>query len=97
MRSGYAASCMSRGPQHRLAELRASAGLTQRDIADRLKSPYPTRTGRPLNDAAVSKWEQGAEIPDRYWKPLAAIFDVSIPYLLGFDNGPQNGGERRAA
>ena len=95
MRMSYAAFRMSKGPQHRLAELRRSAGLTQRDVADRIKSPRNTR--RPLNDAAISKWEMGAEIPDRYWKPLAAIFDVSIPFLLGYDNGPQDGGERKAA
>lgn len=56
-----------------IAHLRKQAGLTQRDIADRLG----------ISDKAVSKWERGLSLPDiSCLERLAEILDTETDSLL---------------
>lgn len=56
-----------------LAELRRSAGFTQRELAEKLF----------VSDKAVSKWERGLSLPDiSLLIPLSNILQVSVTELL---------------
>lgn len=56
-----------------IAELRRKNGMTQLELAERLK----------YSDKAVSKWERGESIPDvAVLKSVADLFGVSVDYLL---------------
>ena len=59
----------------RLKELRIESGITQKDIAKLLN----------MSKMAVSHWERGNSEPSiDQLKILAAYFDVSIDYLVGY-------------
>ena len=63
----------------RIAELRRAAGLTQKEMAERLH----------VSPAAVSKWERGLNFPDLVLlEPLAELLGVSAAALLGIENEP---------
>jgi transcriptional regulator with XRE-family HTH domain len=58
----------------RLKELREQAGLTQREVGERL------RPERPLSPAQVSAWEAGKSLPVLHW---ALAYAEVLPPLLG--------------
>lgn len=61
---------------NRLKELRKSKGMTQQELADVVGVHYRT----------LQNWENGnSQIFPKKQKALADHFDVSIPYLLGYD------------
>lgn len=56
-----------------LIKLRTEAGMTQAELGARLN----------YSDKTVSKWERAESVPDAFvLKQLAAIFGVSVDYLL---------------
>lgn len=56
-----------------IADLRRAAGMTQKQVADRLH----------VTDRAVSKWERGLSYPDvTLMEPLAAVLGVGVEELL---------------
>lgn len=56
-----------------LKTLRAGAGLTQNELAEKLH----------YSDKAVSKWERGESLPDlQVIKTLADMYGVSVDYIL---------------
>ncbi|VEI13066.1 helix-turn-helix domain-containing protein [Trueperella bialowiezensis] len=58
----------------RIKELRTKAGLSQTELAEKLS----------VSRQAVSKWESGRGTPDIVnIQAMAALFDVSVDYLLG--------------
>ena len=60
----------------RIRDLRTCAGLTQRELADKLG----------ISCVAVAKWETGASRPTvGNLERLADIFGVSVDYILGRD------------
>lgn len=63
---------------NRIKELRARDGLTQGGLAERLK----------VHQTAVSQWEKEKTMPDIYTlRAMAAMFGVSVDYILGEDEG----------
>lgn len=65
----------------RLTDLRESKNLLQKDIAAIFN----------VEQATVSNWEKGKRIPDsETLVKLARFFDVSVDYLLGFDDSKKN-------
>lgn len=65
----------------RLAELRNNKKISQKELA--------TQIGYSQN--MISQWENGTRDPGtEVLKKLAAFFDVSVDYLLGEDNPPEN-------
>lgn len=57
-----------------LRELRIAANLRQIDVAKKLN----------VDQAAVSKWENGETNPSRkYHKKLAKLYNVTVDELLG--------------
>lgn len=61
----------------RLKELRNEKGLYQKDIAKLLN----------VRNTTVSAWETGDNEPDiDTLKKLATIFNVSVDYLIGYEN-----------
>ena len=61
--------------KQRLKELRSEKGMTQTDVARRLN----------MSKMAVSHWEKGNSEPSiEQLKALAAMFDTSVDYLVGF-------------
>jgi DNA-binding XRE family transcriptional regulator len=63
-----------------IAEYRRRAGLTQRDVGERLG----------VSCQAVSKWEQGRSCPDVMLLPdIAHLFGVTIDALFGIDRGEE--------
>ncbi len=62
---------------NRLADLRIAAGLSQTALA------YE----RGVTSATVYRWEkERTGIPDEHKLALALRFDVSVPYLMGWDD-----------
>lgn len=61
-----------------IAQLRRQNGMTQTDLAKRLK----------ISSKAISKWETGKGFPDVVLFPeISKVFGVSIDYLMvGEDN-----------
>ncbi len=56
-----------------LIELRIRAGLTQAELAEKIH----------YSDKSISKWERAESLPDLVVaKELAAIFDVTVDYLI---------------
>ena len=56
-----------------IADLRRVAGMTQKQVADRLH----------VTDRAVSKWERGLSYPDvTLMEPLAVVLGVGVEELL---------------
>lgn len=63
----------------RLRELRRAAGLSQKDLADRLF----------VNQTAVSQWERGVTTPNRTTlQQLCEMFNVPSDELLGIQTKP---------
>ena len=61
-----------------IINLRVAAGMTQAELAAKLN----------YSDKSVSKWERGEAIPDAYvLKQIAAIFDVTVDWLLNSHDG----------
>lgn len=67
---------------NRIEHLRRIRSLTQSDLASAMG----------LNQTAISNWERGKTYPDvANQHKLADYFGVTIDYLLGRDNGSENG------
>lgn len=63
--------------QTRFKELRTEKGVTQLEIAQKMN----------MSKMAISHWENGNSEPSiEQLKFLANFFDVSIDYLIGYDN-----------
>lgn len=61
----------------RIKDLRVSAGMTQRELADKLG----------ISNAAVAQWETGDNRPTvTNLERMADIFGVTIDYILGRDS-----------
>lgn len=61
----------------RLKELRKEKKLTQKELAEETDIPYRT----------LQRWENGeTDIKSDKAEKLADYFNVSVPYLLGYDN-----------
>ena len=61
---------------NRLKELRKEKKLTQKELADYLG----------INEKTISRWENGeSNIKPEKAKKLADYFDVSVEYILGYD------------
>ncbi len=68
-----------------LAEARIRVGLSQRQVADKLK----------ISDSAVCQWEKGQTKPKlQYVKVLASLYRVSIDELLEEIGGETDGNEK---
>ncbi|MDH6673188.1 DNA-binding XRE family transcriptional regulator [Paenibacillus sp. LBL] len=66
----------------RLAELRNKRGMTQAQLATKLKKSTST----------IAMWETGNRDPDSDMiVKIAIVFDVSTDYLLGRTDDPDNG------
>ncbi|MFU2223405.1 helix-turn-helix domain-containing protein [Streptococcus pluranimalium] len=64
-------------PQNRVRLLRKEAGLTQKELADKVG----------VIRRSVGNWESGyCRINPEHTETLAALFNVSVPYLLGTDS-----------
>jgi transcriptional regulator with XRE-family HTH domain len=62
-----------------LRKIRTSKGLTQQQLADRLKTTQQT----------IARWEQGKnDVPVTQLKELAVLFDVSVDTILGIETPP---------
>lgn len=62
---------------NRLRELRIEKKLTIIELAEKIR----------VTKLAILNWEHGTcEIKGSYAKKLAQYFNVSVPYLLGYDN-----------
>ena len=67
---------------NRIKSLRLSAGMKQIDLAHRLQ----------VGQNTISNWENGKTYPDQEsLKKLAALFDVTADYILGFASGISKG------
>ncbi len=65
---------------HNIAKWRKEIGMTQDQLAERLS----------VSAQAVSKWENGASLPDIAMLPkLAQIFEVSIDQLFSHEPEPE--------
>lgn len=66
--------------QSKIKELRKQNGMTQEELAAKLRENYDLKTDRVM----VSKWETGFQTPEIYTiLCMAEIFGVSIDYLNG--------------
>jgi transcriptional regulator with XRE-family HTH domain len=71
-------------PKNRIAMLRQIAGLRPADIASRLG----------VTETTARRWESGkGEIPDGRKLALADLFEVSVPFLMGWPEIPAGNGE----
>lgn len=75
-----------------LIKLRTGAGMTQAELGSRLN----------YSDKTVSKWERAESVPDAFvLKQLAAIFGVSVDYLLSahaeWEPSPKQGQGKKAS
>jgi len=71
-----------------LINLRTAAGLTQAELGAQLN----------YSDKTVSKWERGEAVPDAYvLTQLAAMFNVTVDYLLSSHDAWQSPEEIRKA
>ena len=81
----------------KLAALRRQAGLSQKELAQRL-----TDLGEPLSDKALSKWEKGATLPSARQFLTACralgVEDISGEFLgRGLAHGLDGAGRRKLA
>ena len=75
---GYEDNDFEKANQNRLKELRKEKGLTQTDLAELLE----------VTKLTIHNWENGVfSIKSDRLKMLCEIFDVDVPYLLGYNNG----------
>lgn len=64
--------------KNRIADLRRECGLTQKELGDKLG----------VGQTTVSAWEMEKNEPDyNSIRAMAALFEVTADYLLGFDDG----------
>ena len=74
---GYEDNDFEKANQNRLKELRKEKALTQADLAELLE----------VTKLTISNWENGvSSIKSDRLKKLCEIFDVDVPYLLGYNN-----------
>lgn len=68
----------------RLKELRQEKDLTLLELREELKD----KQGITFSTSQLSSFENGKRSPRRKdaWKLIADYFNVSVPYLLGYDN-----------
>ncbi|MBT0944456.1 helix-turn-helix domain-containing protein [Streptococcus lutetiensis] len=68
----------------RLKELRQEKDLTLLELREELKG----KQGITFSTSQLSSFENGKRSPRRKdaWKLIADYFNVSVPYLLGYDN-----------
>ena len=81
----------------KLAALRRQAGLSQKELAQRL-----TALGEPLSDKALSKWEKGATLPSaRQFLTVCralGVTDISGEFMgAGLARGLDGAGRRKLA
>ncbi len=63
----------------RIAEMRKKAGLTQKDMAQKLN----------VSDKSVSRWERDENLPDLYLAlDIAKLFGISVDELIGYTGAP---------
>lgn len=77
-------------PPNRIRALRTNRALSLADVA--------THIG--VHESTVSRWESGESgVPDWRKSELADFFNVSVPYLMGWDepNGDNGDGVRQVA
>ena len=73
---GYEDNDFEKANQNRLKELRKEKALTQADLAELLE----------VTKMTISNWENGvSSIKSDRLKKLCEIFDVDVPYLLGYN------------
>lgn len=60
---------------NRIGELRRARRMEQYDVASALR----------VHPSTVYRWETGSTIPDSQKAKLAELFDVSLPYLMYWD------------
>ena len=61
----------------RIKELRIESGITQKELAEKLN----------LTNSTICDWEKGRSEPDlQTLTQIAAVFDVSVDYLLGLSD-----------
>jgi DNA-binding transcriptional regulator YiaG len=69
-------------PPNRLAELKKVQGLSYTQVAAALG----------VTEITVRRWEnRSSGIPDRHKVELAALFGVSVPWLMHWEDGNHNG------
>ena len=74
---GYEDNDFEKANQNRLKELRKEKALTQADLAELLE----------VTKLTISNWENGvSSIKSDRLKKLCEIFDVDVPFLLGYNN-----------
>ena len=70
-------------PQNRIGDLLRENDVSRRRVAKEI-GVHPTTVGR---------WESGiSPIPDFRKQQLAELFGVSVPYLMGWENGNGDNG-----
>lgn len=70
--------------KNRLKALRNAKGLTQNDLAQKLNSLMDSNE-KPISKMTVSNWENNKHsIKQDKAELLAKLFNVSVPYLLGY-------------
>lgn len=62
-------------PPNRIANCRAASGLKLSEVAGRLG----------VDQSTVWRWEKTGRVPDERKQQLAAMFRVSVAYLMGWD------------
>lgn len=79
---------MQGGPPNRLRALRAARGINQDALAAELG----------VHESTVSRWESGESgIPDARKQQLAEFFNVSVSYLMGWDEPNGDNGIQKVA
>lgn len=68
--------------KNRIKELRVKNGLSQKELASKIDA----------SNQIISFYENGKREPKiEMWQKLANFFGVSVPYLQGIDDKPNNG------
>lgn len=68
---------------NRLRKLRKLNKLTLQELSETLEAGYSFR----VSDSQIYSYETGKRKPrdERFWEYIADFFEVSIPYLMGYD------------
>lgn len=68
--------------KNRIKELRVKNGLSQKELASKIDA----------SNQIISFYENGKREPKiEMWQKLATFFNVSVPYLQGLEDKPNNG------